>query len=78
MVPKKLIRVPHIIGCRAALYGNDISLGCLYRTTIYQWIDHVGVCEDYVFFLVMVILATGVECLKEMTLAPKYLKNETI
>ena len=38
-VPKKLIRVPHIIGCRTALGGNDISLGCLNHTTIYQWMS---------------------------------------
>ena len=47
----ELIRVSHMIGSRTALGGNDMSLGGLYHTTIYQWIDHVGVCEDYVFLL---------------------------
>ena len=60
-VRKKLTRVPHIIGSRTALGGNDISLGGLYHTTIYQWIDHVGVSEDYAFCWVMVILAAGVK-----------------
>ena len=34
----EVIRVPHIIGTGTALVGNDMSLGGLYDTTIYQWI----------------------------------------
>ena len=33
-VLNKVIRVPHIIGSRTALIGNDMSLGGLYDTTI--------------------------------------------
>ena len=51
LVLDELIRVSHIIGSRAALVGNNMSLCGLYHTTIYQWINHVGVCEDYAFLL---------------------------
>ena len=47
----ELIRVPHKIGSRTTLGGNDMYLCGLYDTTIYQWMNHVGVCEDYAFLL---------------------------
>ena len=47
----ELIRVLHKIGPRTALGGNDMYLCGLYDTTIYQWMNHVGVCEDYAFLL---------------------------
>ena len=47
----ELIKVRHKIGPRTAFGGNDMSLGDLYHTIIYQWIDYVGVCEDYAFLL---------------------------
>ena len=47
----KLIRVLHKIGPRIALGGNDKYLCGLYDTTIYQWVNRVGVCENYAFLL---------------------------
>ena len=47
----ELIRVLDIIGSRTALGCNDMSLCGLYDATIYQWINHVGVCDDYAFLL---------------------------
>ena len=47
----KLIRVLHKIGPRIALGGNDMYLCGLYDTTIYEWMNRVGVSEDYVFLL---------------------------
>ena len=35
LIPDELIRVPHIIGSRTALVGNDMSLGGLCASTIY-------------------------------------------
>ena len=46
-----LIRVPQKIGSRTTLSGNDMYLCGLYDKTIYQWMNHVGVCEDYAFLL---------------------------
>ena len=45
-VPNESIRVPHIIGSRTTLVGNEMSLGGLYESTIYWYINHVGVGED--------------------------------
>ena len=50
-VPTLLIRVPHIVGSRTTLVGNDMSLSALYESTIYWWIHHVSVREDYLFLL---------------------------
>ena len=47
----KLIRVPYKIGPRIALGGNDMCLCGLYDTTIYEWMNRVGVSEDYAFLL---------------------------
>ena len=47
----ELIRVPHKIGSRTTLGGNDMYLCGLYDTTIYQWVNRVGVCENYAFLL---------------------------
>ena len=47
----KLIRVPYKIGPRIALGGNDMCLCGLYDTTIYEWMNCVGVSEDYAFLL---------------------------
>ena len=47
----KLIRVPYKIGPRIALGGNEMYLCGLYDTTIYQWVNRVGVCENYAFLL---------------------------
>ena len=47
----KLIRVLHKIGPRIALGGNDKYLCGLYDTAIYQWVNCVGVCENYAFLL---------------------------
>ena len=38
-------------GSRTALGGNGMSLGGLHHTTIYQWINNVGVCKDHAFLL---------------------------
>ena len=39
-----------MIGSRTALVVDYLSLGVLYESTIYWWIDCVEVCEDYAFF----------------------------
>ena len=77
-VPNELLRVPHIIGFRTTLVCNDMSRDGLYETTIYWWINRVGVCEDYVFGWVIVNIVTGVQCCKDEAFASKYLTNGAI